>query len=292
MFEGSFVPIVTPFKEGKVDFEGLARLIEFHLQQGSDGLVPCGTTGESATLNHEEHREVVNFCIEKMAGRGKVIAGAGSNSTKEALGLIKFAKESGADAALVITPYYNKPTQDGLYEHYKYLAERVDLPIILYNVPSRTGVNILPRTVARLAEIENIVGIKEASANMAQVSEIIKLCGDRIEVICGEDTNLLSILAVGGVGAISASANVAPRDFANLVREFHDGNLSEARRLHLKLFPLCQAMFIETNPAPAKAALTMMGLISDELRLPLVSVCQESLDKIRSVLMEGGWLDD
>lgn len=290
MFTGSFVPIVTPFSGEKIDFEALGRLIEFHLEEGTDGFVPCGTTGESATLSHEEHRQVVKFVIEEVAGRSPVVAGCGSNSTKEALGLIQYAKDAGANGALVITPYYNKPTQEGLYEHFKFLASSVELPIILYNVPSRTGVNILPKTVARLAEMENIVGIKEASGNINQASEIVNLCGEKITLLCGEDANLLPMLSVGGKGSIAATSNVAPRDFAGLNRRFNEGDLEEARVLHHRLFPLCKAMFIETNPVPAKTALSLMGMISAEVRLPLVPLREENLAKVKEVLKEGGWL--
>ncbi len=284
MFKGSLVPLVTPFSNGKIDFPGLKRLIEFHLEEGTEGFVPCGTTGESATLTHEEHRGVVKFVIEEVAGRRPVVAGCGSNSTQESLGLLRYAKEVGADGALIITPYYNKPTQDGLYEHFKFLANSVDLPIILYNVPSRTGVNLLPKTVARLVEVENIVGLKEASGSIDQVSEIINLAGARITLLCGEDANLLPILSVGGKGSIAATANVAPKDFANLIKRFNEGDLEEAKSLHHKLFPLCKAMFIETNPVPIKTTLNLMGMISAEVRLPLVPLREESLTKVKEVL--------
>lgn len=290
-FSGSIVPIATPFKEGKVDYETLEKLIEFHIKEGTNGFVPCGTTGESATLSHEEHKEVVSFIIKYAAGRVPVVAGAGSNSTTEALELAKYAESVRADAVLSITPYYNKPTQEGIYAHFSYIAQRLSIPVILYNVPSRTGVNMSPATLARLAEIGNIVGVKEASGDIHQVSEIIRLCGEDFTILCGEDANLLPILSVGGVGAIAATANVAPADIATLIREFQAGHIEEARKLHYKLLPLCDAMFIETNPAPAKEALNMMGLLpSPELRLPLVPLKKDSRDKLRSVLTEYGLL--
>lgn len=288
MFSGSFVPLVTPFSGGEIDLKGLKRLIEFHLDEGTDGFVPCGTTGESATLSHEEHRQVVKFVIEEVAGRKPVVAGCGSNSTKEALELIQYARDAGADGALVITPYYNKPTQEGLYEHFKFLAERVELPLVLYNVPGRTGVNLLPRTAKRVSEIENVVALKEASGDISQVTEIINLCRENLILLCGEDANLLPILSVGGKGSIAASSNVAPADFANLIKRFNEGNLEEASVLHHKLFPLCKAMFIETNPVPVKTALNLMGMISAEVRLPLVPLREESLVKIKEVLKDYG----
>lgn len=290
-FSGSIVPIVTPFKEGKVDYETLEKLIEFHINEGTNGFVPCGTTGESATLSHEEHKEVVKFVIRCVAGRVPVVAGAGSNSTAEALELAKYAESAGADAVLSITPYYNKPTQEGIHAHFSYIAQRISIPIILYNVPSRTGRNIEPTTLAKLAEIENIVGVKEASGDMQQVSEIIRLCGENFTILCGEDANLLPILSVGGSGAIAATANVAPADVAALIREFQAVHVEEARKLHYKLLPLCNAMFIETNPAPAKEALYIIGLLpSSELRLPLVPLKESSREKLRSVLTEYGLL--
>lgn len=290
-FSGSIVPIVTPFKEGKVDYDTLEKLIEFHINEGTNGFVPCGTTGESATLSHEEHKEVVKFVIRCVAGRVPIVAGAGSNSTAEALELAKYAESAGADAVLSITPYYNKPTQEGIYAHFSYIAQRISIPIILYNVPSRTGRNIEPATLAKLAEFENIVGIKEASGDMQQVSEIIRLCGENFTILCGEDANLLPILSVGGSGAIAATANVAPADVAALIREFQASHLEESKKLHYKLLPLCNAMFIETNPAPAKEALYMIGLLpSSELRLPLVPLKESSREKLRSVLTEYGLL--
>ncbi|MDI6703709.1 MAG: 4-hydroxy-tetrahydrodipicolinate synthase [bacterium] len=288
MFSGCFVALVTPFSNGKVDKEGLKSLVEFHIKEGIDGIVPCGTTGESATLSMDEHKEVVELVIEYVGGRIPVIAGAGSNNTLEALELTRFAKKAGASAVLSITPYYNKPTPSGLYEHYRTISSEVDIPIILYNIPSRTGINMSPETIKKISEIENVVGVKEASGDLKQVSEIIRLCGEDFTVLSGDDFIILPLMAVGGKGVISATANVAPRDMTNMIKEFNKGNISEARRLHYKLLPLCKAMFIETNPGPVKAALSMMGKISEEIRLPLVKVREDTREKIKKALIEYG----
>lgn len=288
MFKGSIVALVTPFKNGQVDRERIEELIEFHIREGTDGIVPCGTTGESATLSHEEHKEIVRLVVETVNRRVLVIAGAGSNCTQESLILAKHALEVGADGILVITPYYNKPTQNGLYEHYATIAREVDIPIVIYNVPSRTGVDILPETVAKLAEFDNIVGIKEATGDLKRHSKIVELCGEKITLISGDDFTLLPTLSVGGQGVISVVANIAPKDTANLIREFDNGNLQEALRLHYQLFPLCEAMFIETNPAPAKEALAMMGMIEPEVRLPLVGLTENSKAKLKRVLIDYG----
>jgi 4-hydroxy-tetrahydrodipicolinate synthase len=247
MFEGSIVAVVTPFIKGKVDENALNGLIEWHISEGINAIVPCGTTGESSTLDYDEHYRVIEVTVKTVNGRVPVIAGTGANSTDETIMMTKKAKEIGADSVLLVTPYYNKPTQEGLYRHYKSCAEAVDLPIVLYNVPSRTGVNLLPQTVARLAEIKNIVAIKEATGDMKQVSNVIRLCGDRITVISGDDFTTLTLMALGGKGVISVSANVAPGDVTNMCRAWKEGNIEEAQRLHYKLEPLNQAMFIETK---------------------------------------------
>ncbi|MBU1261590.1 4-hydroxy-tetrahydrodipicolinate synthase [bacterium] len=286
MFSGSIVPIITPFKEdGSIDYETLSSLIEFHIQKGSHGLLPVGTTGESATLNHKEHRDVVRFVIEKVAKRIPVIAGCGSNSTEEAIGLAKAAKEDGANGILSITPYYNKPTQEGLVAHFTEIANAVDIPIILYNVPGRTGVNMLPETVKKLSDIKNIVGVKEASGNLAQAAEIKRLCDGKIALFCGEDSLVFPMMAIGGSGCISASANIAPEDFASMVEEANNRNFDRARSLYYKLLPLCTAMFWETNPVPVKESLKMMEIIpSAKVRLPLVSLKEETREKIKALL--------
>ncbi len=287
MFSGSMVAIVTPFNEkGELDCQAFADLIEFQIANGTDGIVPCGTTGESATLSHQEHERVVKLTIELVKGRVPVIAGSGSNSTSEALRLTRSAQDAGADGALLITPYYNKPTQEGLYRHYKTIAQGVDLPLVLYNVPGRTSVNMLPQTVARLAEIENIAAIKEASGKLDQITEIIALCGDKINILSGDDFTVLPTLAVGGKGVISVVANVAPADMAGMIDEFNAGNLEAAAALQRKLLPLCDAMFLETNPIPVKTALGLMGRIQPGLRLPLCGMSETNLAKLKATLTD------
>jgi 4-hydroxy-tetrahydrodipicolinate synthase len=286
MFKGSIVAIVTPFKKGKVDEKALGNLIEWHILQGTHGIVPCGTTGESATLDYKEHYRVIEFTIKAVNKRVPVIAGTGANATDETVMLTKQAKKYGADAALLVTPYYNKPTQEGLYRHYKEVAESVDIPLVLYNVPGRTAVNMLPSTVARLAEIKNIVAIKEASGDMKQVSEVIRLCGDRITVISGDDFTTLPLLALGGKGVISVSANVAPKDVSTMCSSWLKGQYDKARSIHYKLEPLNAVMFIETNPIPVKTALAMMGRIQEELRLPLCEMSSANKEKLRKVLVD------
>ncbi len=288
MFSGSIVAIVTPFRKGRVDERALGDLIEFQLANGTDGIVPCGTTGESATLSHEEHERVVAFTIEAVKRRVPVIAGAGSNSTAEAIALTRHAKKAGADGALLITPYYNKPMQEGLFRHYKAVAEAVDLPLVLYNIPSRTSVNLLPSTVGRLAAIRNIVAIKEGSGSLQQVSEILQACGDRFTVLSGDDPLTIPMMAVGAKGVITVTANIAPADMAAMVDAFAAGQLGHARRLHDKLFPLFTALFYETNPIPVKTALAMMGKIDGELRLPLCPMASESREKLARVMKEYG----
>ncbi len=288
MFKGSIVAIVTPFKNKAVDEKALSELIEWHIKEGTNAIVPCGTTGESATLDYEEHYRVIDITVKTVNKRLPVIAGTGANSTDETIMITRKAKEMGADGALLVTPYYNKPTQEGLYRHYKEVAGAVDIPIVLYNVPGRTAVNMLPQTVARLAEIKNIVAIKEATGDMRQVSDIIRLCGDRITVISGDDFTTLPLLLLGGKGVISVSANVAPRDVADMIKAWEDGKIEEAKRLHYKLEPLNQSMFIETNPIPAKTALSMMGKIQEEFRLPLCPMSNENKDKLKNILLNYG----
>ena len=286
MFKGSIVAIVTPFRNGKVDEKALGNLIEWHIKQGTHGIVPCGTTGESATLDYEEHHRVIKFTVEAVNKRVPVIAGTGANATDETIMITKEAKKSGADAALVVAPYYNKPTQEGLYRHYKAVAEAVKIPLILYNVPGRTAVNILPSTVARLAEIRNIVAIKEATGDMKQASEIIRLCGNRITVLSGDDFTTLPLMALGGKGTISVTANVAPRLVSQMCALWEKGRFDEARKLHFKLEPLNAAMFIETNPIPVKTALALMGKIQEEFRLPLCEMAPANRDKLKAVLKD------
>jgi len=288
MFSGSIVAIVTPFKNGKFDRESFKKLIEFQISGGTDGIVPVGCTGEAATLTHDEHKEVIDFTLEIVNRRVKVIAGTGSNSTAEALELTKFAKNAGCDGALIITPYYNKPTPDGLYKHYRTIAEEVDIPILLYNVPSRTGISILPETVARLAELKNIVGIKEASGSLDQVSKIISLCGENFDVLSGDDSMTIPIMAVGGKGVISVAANIIPSQVSQMVHAALSGNWKEAQKMHIKLFDIFKALFIETNPIPVKTCLSLMGKIELELRMPLTPPSQENKKKLESILKQYG----
>jgi 4-hydroxy-tetrahydrodipicolinate synthase len=290
-FQGAFVAIVTPFIDGQVDEQGLVDLIEFHIANGTHGIVPCGTTGESATLNHEEHHRVVELTVKTVNGRVPVMAGSGSNSTSEAIDLTGHAKEAGADGVLMVTPYYNRPSQDGLYFHYKAVAEAVDVPIFLYNVPSRTSINMLPATVARCAEIDNVVGIKEATGDLNQVSELVRLCPDDFTVLSGDDFTSMPTVLVGGKGLISVTSNVAPKDMAAMIEAALAGDLAQANSLHYKLFPLMQAMFYDSNPVPAKKSLELMGKIKSGLpRLPLAPMNEANVAKLQGVLNDYGLL--
>jgi 4-hydroxy-tetrahydrodipicolinate synthase len=288
MFHGSLVAIVTPFKKGKVDEKALGDLIDWQIAQGTHGIVPCGTTGESATLTHEEHERVVAFTVEAVRRRVPVIAGSGSNSTDEAIALTRHARKVKADGALLITPYYNKPTQEGLYRHYKAVAEAVDIPIVLYNIPGRTCVNMLPPTVARLSSVRNIVAIKEGSGSLQQISDIIQACGDRITVLSGDDPLTLPMMALGAKGVITVTANIVPGDMARMVDAFTAGRLAEARKLHYKMAPLFAALFYETNPIPVKEALGMMGRCTAELRLPLCPMAADAREKLSRALKDYG----
>lgn len=289
IFRGAFVAIVTPFADGQIDEQGLVDLIEFHIANGTHGIVPCGTTGESATLSHEEHHRVVELTVKTVAGRVPVVAGSGSNSTAEAIKLTKHARESGADGVLMVSPYYNRPSQEGIYLHYRAVAEAVAIPIILYNVPSRTSSNILPATVARLAEIPGIAGIKEATGDLNQVSEVIRLCPDDFAVLSGDDFTSMPTVLMGGTGVISVTSNVAPKDMAGMIDAALAGDLARAKELHYRLFPLMQAMFYDTNPVPAKKTLELMGRIkSGAPRLPIAPMNDEVLAKLKAVLTTYG----
>lgn len=288
-FRGAFVAIVTPFIDGQLDEQGLKNLIEFQIAGGTHGIVPCGTTGESATMSHAEHRRVVELTVKTVAGRVPVLAGTGSNSTSESIELTKAAKEAGADGALMITPYYNKPSQEGLYQHFKAVAEAVDIPIILYNVPGRTAVNMLPEAVARCAQITNIVGVKEATADLNQISQVIRQCPKDFAVMSGDDFTSMPTVMIGGTGVISVTSNVAPRDMAAMMDAALAGNVTKAKELHYKLLPLMQAMFIDTNPVPAKTALAMMGKIKSGLpRLPLYKMNEANEEKLKKVIVDYG----
>ncbi len=289
MFRGSMVALVTPFKNGKIDNAGIKKLVAFHLENNTSGIVPCGTTGESATLSNKEHEEVIVSIVEYAAGKIPVIAGTGSNSTWEAVELTKFAAKHKADAALLICPYYNKPTQRGLYEHFKAIAEEVDIPLILYNIPSRTGVNMLPETVASLArDFKNIIAVKEATGNLDQMIALRNICPKEFLLISGDDALTLPILSIGGVGVISVLANIMPNEVEEVVRKFEQGNIKEARDLHLRLYPMIKDLFIETNPIPVKAALELMGIISGELRLPMCEISPGNKKKLQKTLKEYG----
>lgn len=285
-FSGSIVAIVTPFKNGKVDEPALRTLVKWQIAEGTDGIVPCGSTGESATLTYEEHERVIEVVVEEVRGRVKVLAGTGSNATAEAVRMTQAAERIGADGSLQVCPYYNKPTQEGLYRHFRTIAESTSLPIILYNVPSRTAVNLLPETVARLAAVSNIVGIKEASGNLEQVRKIVQLCRPEFTVLSGEDAQNYDIVATGGRGAISVTANIVPKKMAQFWDLFASGKREEARRVHEELIPLHQALFFETNPIPVKTALGLMGRCNPELRLPLCEMGPENREKLTKVLRE------
>ena len=286
MFKGSIVAIVTPFNNGAVDEEKLRELVEFQIVNGTDGIVPCGTTGESSTLDYEEHDRVIEIVVQQVNKRVPVIAGTGSNSTREAIEMTAHAKKLGADGALLVTPYYNKPSQEGLYRHYMAVADAVALPQILYNVPGRTGVNLLPETVARLAEHRNIVAIKEATGSLQQGSEVLALCGDKIDVLSGDDFITFPLMACGAKGVISVLANVMPKEVAALVDAFFAGRMEEARQWHLKLLKISNAMFIETNPVPVKTAVALMGKASDEVRLPLAPMSEGNKNKLAAIMKE------
>lgn len=284
MFKGVFVAIVTPFKNGKIDEEALRGLIDFQIAGGVDGIVPCGTTGESATLNHEEHDQVIRIAVDACKGKASVLAGTGSNSTQEAIQLSRNAKNAGADGLLQITPYYNKPNQEGLYHHFSSIADAVDLPIVLYNVPSRTSVNMVPETVVRLAKIKNIVGTKEASGSLQAISKIIDNCGKDFTVLSGDDPLLWPILAIGGKGVISVTANILPAKVAALCKAAAIGDIAEARSLHYELMDINDSLFIDTNPIPVKAALHLMGKIENELRGPLIKLSKDTLERLKKAM--------
>jgi 4-hydroxy-tetrahydrodipicolinate synthase len=288
MLKGAFTAIVTPFKNGQFDEAAYRELIEFQITAGIHGIVPCGTTGESPTLSHSEHKRVVETCIDQVKKRVVVIAGSGSNNTAEALELTQHAQSAGADAALMITPYYNKPTQEGLYQHYKTVASQTKIPIVVYNVPGRTSLNLLPETMARLATLPNIVGLKDATGDLKQGCKTLELCGDKITVLSGDDFTTLPLLCVGGMGVISVVSNPVPGDMAGMCNAFFGGDLAKARALHYKMWPLTEAMFFETNPVPVKTAMKLMGKITGEVRQPLCLMSPANEDKLRQVMQKYG----
>jgi 4-hydroxy-tetrahydrodipicolinate synthase len=288
MFQGAFTAIVTPFKNGQFDEATYRELIEFQIAGGIHGIVPCGTTGESPTLSHAEHKRVVEVCLDQVKKRVPVIAGTGSNNTAEALELTKHAEKAGANAALMITPYYNKPTQEGLYQHFKTIADATKIPIVVYNVPGRTSVNLLPETVARLAKLPSIIGIKEATGDLKQGSKVLELLPSNFCVLSGDDFTVLPLLSVGGHGVISVVSNPVPGDMAGMCDAFFKGDLDAARKLHYKMWPLMEAMFYETNPVPVKAALKMMGKITGDVRQPLCPLSAANEEKLRGVMQKYG----
>ncbi|MFH0877927.1 MAG: 4-hydroxy-tetrahydrodipicolinate synthase [Candidatus Omnitrophota bacterium] len=291
MFKGSMVALVTPFCNDRVDEKTLRRLIDIQIQNGTSGIVPCGTTGESATLTYEEHDHVVEVTIDQVKKRVPVIAGTGSNSTQEAIMLTRHAAKFGADASLQVSPYYNRPTQKGLYEHFKAIAGSVEIPIILYNIASRTGVNIEPETMAKLArDCKNIVGVKEASGNLAQMKKIKELCGPGFDLISGDDALTLPVMELGGTGVISVVANIVPADVAQMVKAYQEAKLEKAKELFDRLAPLVKAMFIETNPIPLKTSMGLLGLCDSSLRLPMCAIEPQNFDKLKTALRDYGLL--
>jgi len=288
VFEGTFTALVTPFRSGGVDETALRKLVELQVEAGVDGVVPCGSTGESATLSHDEHRGVVEIVVAAAAGRIQVIAGTGSNNTAEAVELTRHAKQAGADGALLISPYYNKPTQEGIVAHYSEVARQTAFPLVVYNIPGRTASNILPGTMLRLADTEHIVAVKEACGDIVQISETIALCGPDFSVVSGDDALALATIAVGGQGVISTTSNVAPRHMVELVRSAREGDLERARTIHQQLLPLFDVLFCETNPIPVKAAVSMMGLCDDEIRLPMTRITGPNRELLQLVLKEQG----
>ena len=281
------VAIITPFRDGRVDEDKLKELVEFQIKNKTSAIVPCGTTGESATLSLAEHERVIELVIDTVNKRVPVIAGTGSNNTAEAIRLTQHAKEAGADAALLINPYYNKPTQKGLYSHFREIADSVDIPIVLYNIASRTGVNMEPEIIAKLhKDCKNIIGVKEASGDVEQMARIKILCGEKFDLISGDDSLTLPVLSIGGVGVISVVANIVPRDVANLIEEFNRGNIKKARQIHFRLLPLVKAMFIETNPIPVKTSMGILKMCSPDLRLPMCSMEEQNLKKLKKALRD------
>jgi len=286
MFNGALSAIITPFRDGAVDEAALRDLVEWQIQSGVDGIVPCGSTGESATLSHAEHEQVIRLVVDQVRRRVPVIAGTGSNSTAEAIRLTTFAREVRADGALLISPYYNKPTQDGIYRHYKAIANAVDLPLIVYNIPGRTGSNIAPETFARMSEVKNIVGVKEASGSMDQCSDILKFCGDRMTMLSGDDSLTLPLMALGAKGVISVITNVMPREMHEMAAAGLAGDFERARQIHYKMLPLMRALFVETNPIPVKQACAFMGKCTNEMRMPLTPMTPPAAEKLRAVMKE------
>ncbi len=284
MFSGTFTALVTPFRNGEVDVEALEGMVEFQIEHGVSGLVPCGTTGETPAMSEEEDRVVVETVVRVANGRVPVVAGTGSNSTDMAIKYTRMAQEVGADGSLQVAPYYNKPTQEGLYRHFATIAESTDLPLILYNIPGRTSVTISAETMARLAEIPNIVGVKDSTLSMNMISDVIDLCGEDFDVLSGDDPMTLPLIALGGRGVISVASNVAPGAVSEMVKALLEGEWERGRELHYELLPLFRALFFETNPIPVKTAASLLGLCSDEMRLPLIPMTGENLRRLQETM--------
>ena len=291
MFKGSLVALITPFRNGKIDEKAFQAFVEWQVREGTQGLIPCGTTGESPTLSHAEHKRVIELCIEAANGKVPVMAGAGSNSTAEAVELIKYARKAGAEAALVVTPYYNKPTQEGLYRHYKAIHDAVDLPIVIYNIPGRCIVDMSVDTMARLAKLPNIVGVKDATNDLARPLRTRIALGPRFCQLSGEDATVTAFLAQGGTGCISVTANVAPALCARLHNAWAEGDLTTVWDVRDRLMPLHDALFVETSPGPVKYAASLLGLGSPETRLPLTEVAPSTEDRVRQALVDAGLLN-
>jgi 4-hydroxy-tetrahydrodipicolinate synthase len=290
MFSGVYTALITPFKSGEVDYEAFGKLIEEQYKNGIDGIAPCGTTGESPTLSCEEHESIIEFCVKSAKGKMKVLAGTGSNDTSEVIRFTQFAKKVGCDGALVVSPYYNKPTQKGLYLHFKKIANTVDIPIVLYNIAGRTSVNIEPATIAKLFnDCKNIVGVKEASGSLAQMSAIKALVPD-IELLSGDDALTLPLLSVGGAGVVSVLSNIIPSEVVSLVKAFEKGNIDEAEKIHYKLLPVVKSMFIETNPIPIKTAAALLGICLPDLRLPMCEMEETNKAALEKILKDFGLL--
>lgn len=290
LFKGSGVAIVTPFKENGIDFKKLEELLEWHISENTDAIIICGTTGEASTMSEQERFETIKFTIDVVNKRVPVIAGTGSNNTKAAVEMSRFADAAGADGLLVITPYYNKTTQKGCIEHFKAIASKVNIPIIIYNVPSRTGLNILPATLYELSKINNIAGVKEASSNIVQIAEIAAMCRDKLDIYSGNDDQVIPVLSLGGAGVISVAANIIPKDMHEMCRKYFDGDYKGALSMQLNMLPLIKALFAETNPIPAKTAMNLMGMDAGLLRLPLVEMSSKNLDILKNELTAYGLL--
>ncbi|MDR0676893.1 MAG: 4-hydroxy-tetrahydrodipicolinate synthase [Elusimicrobiota bacterium] len=288
MFKGSIVALVTPFKNGMLDKNKLKELVEWHIKNNTSAIIPCGTTGESATLTHLEHNEVIEIVVEAANKKIPIIAGTGSNNTKESILLSQHAQSVGADGILMITPYYNKPSQNGIYEHFKVISENINIPIMLYNIASRTGVNMSAELIYRLSKLKNIVAIKEASGNINQISDIIEKCDESFVLMSGDDALTLPVLSLGGTGVVSVLANIAPRDVSDMVKAFQKGDIKKARELHYKLSNLVKAMFLETNPVPIKTAMEILGICSGEVRLPMYKMDEKNIEKLKIALKNYG----